>query len=189
VGLRDLSKISDVVKKISAALLRCGKAVINEIDRRDGLPKVLVCSGEIVDRLLCASEAARSQSTLKVEVGEGLQTSPGRRLLGQTPQGALSVVRLALVEEADDVGDGARRRSSRTLHECRGDLLGFLDGHGTLARRREEAEDKYQGETGRGVRPGPRYHGGPSLVTVHVWAERFGDRTVGSTFMFSIPMR
>jgi hypothetical protein len=178
VGPRDLSKISDLVKQISAALLRYGKAVINEIDRRNGLPKVLVRSGEIVDLLLCASEAARGQSTLTVEVSEGLQTSPRQRLLGKAPQGALRVVQLALVEEADDVGDGARRRSSRTFGECRGDLLGFLDGQGTLARRREEADDKYQGETGRGVRSGPRYHGGPSVVTVPMRAKRFGDRTV-----------
>jgi hypothetical protein len=79
------------------------------------------------------------------------------------------------VEDTDNFGDRAGRRSDRCM---RGDLLGFLDGHGALARRREEAEDQYQCETGRGVRSGPRYHGGPSLVTVHMRAERFGDRTV-----------
>src|SRR5262245_41117228 len=125
-----LLKISDVVKKIAAALLRCSKAVINEKDRGHGLQEILRSSREVVDLLLSACEAARSQSTLKIEIGEGLQTSPRRRLLCQPPQGALGVVQLALVEEADDVGDRARRRSSRTFGECRGDLLGFLDGHG-----------------------------------------------------------
>src|SRR5262249_30914625 len=79
-----LLKISDMTKEIPAALLGQSKLEVDPRDRGHGLKKILGRFGEVVDLLLCPSDAARSEPALAVEVGEDINPRRRRRRVARS---------------------------------------------------------------------------------------------------------
>src|SRR5262245_56105274 len=106
-----------MTKEIPAALLGQSKLEVDPIDRGHSLQEIVGSFGEVVDLLLCPSDAARSEPTLAVEVGEGLNPCRRRRRVSQVAERDLRVGFGLLVEDSDDVSDRAWRRSQgRVCH-------------------------------------------------------------------------
>src|SRR5262249_43524736 len=107
-----------MTKEIPAALLGQSKLEVDPRDRGHGLQKILGRFGEVVDLLLCPSDAARSEPALAVEVGEDINPRRRRRRVSQVAERDRRVGSALPVENTNDVTDRAWRRNK--LRVCHG---------------------------------------------------------------------